>query len=188
MTGKLNVSKSGFHSYIPSRGIFAKEHIARYAFASKFCKGMRVLDVACGTGYGSYFLLFKGAKEVIGGDLSQKSITQASHYKEQGLEFVILDATKLPFRDDSFEVIVSLETIEHISTVREFLQECSRCLVKGGIFVLSTPNKEVESPKTTKTSRFYHVREFSIGDISRLLNRYFADFARARASVGLYDL
>jgi hypothetical protein len=43
----MNVPKSRFHGYIPSRNIFAKEHIARYAFASKFCKGMRVLDVAC---------------------------------------------------------------------------------------------------------------------------------------------
>jgi len=72
------VSKSSFHSHIPSRDIFTKEHIARYVFASRFCKGMRVLDVACGTGYGSYFLLFQGAKEVVGGSQLKKYYTSIS--------------------------------------------------------------------------------------------------------------
>lgn len=148
-----------------------KQHIGRYVFAAQFANGT-VLDIACGPGYGANYLMNSGAKTVIGGDYSEQAIQYARlHYSQDGLSFLRLDAQQMPFRNNSFDVIVSLETIEHLERYQDFLHDCERTLKEDGIFICSTPNR-----KATYGSRDpYHFREFSVDELSELIARYFAE-------------
>ena len=153
-----------------------RSHIARYAFAAKFVKGKTVLDIACGSGYGSNYLLGRGAKSVVGGDISASAIECAQRfYSRQGVKFVHLDATqRLPFADNSFEVIVSMETIEHLKQYERFLTECKRVLKENGDFICSTPNKGHGIPEIEKFSA-YHDHEFYVEEFQELLSRFFGE-------------
>jgi ubiquinone/menaquinone biosynthesis C-methylase UbiE len=146
-------------------------HVNRYAFAADYVGGKRVLDVACGPGYGSAYLGEKGAKLVIGGDISRDAVREAnSRFQGDSVFFVELDAASLPFYDNFFEVAMSFETIEHLDDYRSYLSEYRRVLVPGGVFICSTPNR-LAYPKTLHSS--FHVREFSAQEFSPLLAEYF---------------
>jgi len=119
-----------------------QQHINRYIFAAGFARDKVVLDVACGAGYGSDYLIKMGAKKVVGGDISEDAIEYArAQYKSNDLQFVRLNAVKLPFSRDCFDAIVSFETIEHLKEYENFLFECKRVLKDKGLFICSTPNK-----------------------------------------------
>ncbi len=149
-----------------------REHIISYVFASQFVGNKVVLDVACGNGYGSSYLMSKGARRVIGGDMAQEAIAQAKeYYRKDGIEFILLDATRLPYQDDSFDAVVSFETIEHIAEYEKFLSECRRVLRDGGTFICSTPN--VQTPGAEKAINPYHINEFSSEQLYHLLSGYF---------------
>lgn len=147
-------------------------HLGRYIFAAQFVKGKAVLDIACGSGYGARYLLNKGAKMVVGGDKSEEAIEYARHhYQKDGLSFLRCDAQQMLFRDNSFDIIVSLETIEHLERYEDFLKECKRVLKDGGIFICSTPNRKV----TLGFGHPCHLREFSVEEFHELIARYFAE-------------
>src|ERR1035437_10505448 len=88
------------------------EHVYRYAFASRFVKGKRVLDIACGEGYGAAALQKAGAAHVIGVDISESVCLHAR--SKYGLDARRGTAEQIPLPDRSVEVIVSFETIEHV--------------------------------------------------------------------------
>ena len=153
-----------------------QQHINRYHFASHLCKNKLVLDVACGTGYGSDYLIKNGAKNVTGLDISAEAIDYAKYnYKNPNLTFIVGDATKLPFKNEYFDIIVSFETIEHINEYKKFLEECKRVLKKGGVFVCSTPNKRFNSKFLKKQLNPFHVIEFYPEEFQILMNNYFHD-------------
>jgi 2-polyprenyl-3-methyl-5-hydroxy-6-metoxy-1,4-benzoquinol methylase len=87
-------------------------HLNRYRFVSGFVKDKLCLDAGCGVGYDSAYLARKGAKKVVGGDKSEDALSYARNTAE--LEFKLLDATSLPFADNSFDVVVSFEVIEPV--------------------------------------------------------------------------
>lgn len=148
-----------------------RDHLGRYAFAAEFVRGKAVLDMACGSGYGSAHLFDKGAGIVVGGDISMEAIEAAKRfYNKPVIEFLLLDATRLPFADNSFEVIVSLETIEHLEQYQTYLGECRRVLKAGGVFICSTPNKQF--PEVTW---HYHFHEFYADEFQELLSQFFTE-------------
>jgi SAM-dependent methyltransferase len=116
------------------------EHIYRYRFATRFVRGRRVLDIACGEGYGAAALARAGALSVVGIDLSAETCEHAR--RKYGLDARPGDAHRIPLPDRSIDVIVSFETIEHLDTPGAFLDECVRLLAPGGTLVISTPNRE----------------------------------------------
>lgn len=153
-----------------------QEHINRYVFASKFVENKIVLDVASGTGYGSYYLIKNGAKKVIGLDISSDAINYAKNtYKKQNLNFMQGNSISLPFHDKSFDVIISFETIEHIKKYDKFLKECRRVLRNGGLFICSTPNKKISSPHTKLPLNPFHAKEFFPEEFYEIINKYFVD-------------
>jgi len=148
-------------------------HLARYNFAANFVSNKIVLDVACGPGYGSYFLLGRGASQVIGGDIYPPAIEVAKkNFRKSGIDFFLLDATVIPFADESFDIVVSLETIEHLEQYRQYLTEVQRVLKPGGIFVCSTPNRWHHYASLISPS-IYHMHEFSIEELTGLLQEFF---------------
>lgn len=160
-----------------------KRTAAKYVFAAKYTHGKACLDLACGSGYGSAYVVSKGSPLVIGGDISPGNIATArASYLRERTEFLILDAQSLPFGSGSFDVVISIETIEHLGKPGEFLQECNRVLRKGGILILSTPGKQMASPYTVKPAERNkgfqsHVREFEPDELLALTRKYFPDVA-----------
>lgn len=117
------------------------EHVYRYAFASRFVKGRRVLDIACGEGYGAAALQKAGAIHVIGIDISESVCLHAR--KKYGLDARPGTGEQIPLQDSSVDVVVSFETIEHVANPNRFLDECLRVLTAGGMLIISTPNKGI---------------------------------------------
>ncbi|THD49926.1 MAG: methyltransferase domain-containing protein [Bradyrhizobium sp.] len=151
------------HVYNPTE---AAIHVARYACAREFCKGRRVLDIACGEGYGSYLLAEWGAAKVVGVDTSEVAIGEAQRlFQRPGLEFLRADA--IAFAESSgrqFDLIVCLETIEHVDSAEGFLKGLSRLAAEDAILIVSCPNDSVfydsARPNAPKGNPF-HRRRFN---------------------------
>jgi len=148
------------------------EHIHRYAFARQLVAGKRVLDAACGEGYGSA-LLAGTASSVTGVDLSTESVEHArGRYQASNLEFQAADCLDLPFEADRFDCIVSFETLEHLADHDGLLREFRRVLRPGGFLLLSSPDKAIYSEKLQNRNEF-HVRELYRGELETLLKAHF---------------
>jgi 2-polyprenyl-3-methyl-5-hydroxy-6-metoxy-1,4-benzoquinol methylase len=148
------------------------EHVYRYAFASRFVRGKRVLDIACGEGYGAAALQKAGAAHVIGVDVSESACLHAR--KRYGLDARPGTAEEIPLPDNSVGVIVSFETIEHVPNPSRFLDECVRVLVPGGRLVISTPNKEVYTDRLGARNP-YHCSEMTEEELAYTLRSRFHD-------------
>jgi SAM-dependent methyltransferase len=127
----------------PYDPIEASLHVGRYALALPFAGGRRVLDVACGEGYGSWLLADGGAAEVVGVDISSDAIRKArATFREDRLRFETSAgeslAQVLPLAH--FDLIVSLETIEHVADPEAFLLALRQVATPDAIFVLTCPN------------------------------------------------
>jgi SAM-dependent methyltransferase len=133
------------------------EHIARYRFAKDFVKGKRVLDIACGEGYGTAALARAGAASVVGVDISQ-DVCDRARYK-YNIDARVGNAEAIPLPDESIDLIVSFETIEHLKSPERFINECARVLAPGGMVIVSTPNRLVYS-RNGYRNPFHHI-EFS---------------------------
>jgi ubiquinone/menaquinone biosynthesis C-methylase UbiE len=151
------------------------EHWHRYHFAAGWTAGKRVLDVACGEGYGSA-LLARGAASVTGIDVSEAAIAHAHRtYAEiPNLEFVRASCDRLPLADASVDVAVSFETLEHIAEQAAFLDELARVLAPGGVLVLSCPNKHEYSDERAHVNEF-HVKELYRGELAALVAERFPE-------------
>ena len=147
------------------------EHIVRYEFAARLLRGKSVLDVACGSGYGSEVLAQAGAHSVVGVDLSPEASRYADgRYSSDSTSFLAGDAEHLPFRAASFDVIVSFETIEHLHDPFSFLSEVKRLLKPDGLLVISSPNKGVFIEGNP-----FHVHEFTYDELDVALTSRFSN-------------
>lgn len=144
------------------------QHIERYRFACTLLQpGQKVLDIACGTGYGTAMLLQRGCK-VVGADIDNEILKEARmRWNYDG--FVQADALDLPFPDASFDAVVSFETIEHVADGERFLAEMRRVLRPGGIFICSTPNVRYTAHPSC------HVKEYEPDEFFKLVESYFAN-------------
>lgn len=148
------------------------EHIHRYLFALQYTRGKKVLDLACGEGYGSA-LIARSACEVIGMDICADTIHRARGlYSHPNLVFTIGSMESIPLQD-TFDVIICFEAIEHIENHDLLCKEVKRLLKQEGIFILSTPNKWVYS-ENGKTNNPYHLKELDLNELQALLAHYFS--------------
>lgn len=149
------------------------EHWHRYAFARRLAAGKRVLDAACGEGYGSA-LLAQVAAEVVGVDIDSTSVehARARYAANPGLSFERADAAKLPFADGSFDVIVSFETLEHLAEQEQMIAGFARVLRDDGVLLVSSPDKRTYSEVSGFRNEF-HVRELYREELLDLLRTHF---------------
>lgn len=141
-------------------------HLARYEFAARHVGG-RVLDIACGVGYGSHLLATRSQAElVIGVDCEPAAIAYArQRYGGTTVQFVCGDAAQ--FSDpDGFDAIVSLETIEHLPDPEGFLAHAIPQLRPGGAFVASVPT----TPSVDVNP--YHKHDFTERSFRQLVGRH----------------
>jgi SAM-dependent methyltransferase len=159
------------------------EHIGRYRFAKSFVRGKRVLDIACGEGYGAAALALAGAAAVVGIDVDTDVCDHAR--RKYGLDARAGDARAIPLPDRSMDVVVSFETIEHVDDPAAFLGECARVLVPNGMLIVSTPNRPVYSGDGRHNP--FHRVEFDEREFVELLRfkfqeiRLFTQFPRSAA-------
>ncbi|HEY2986494.1 MAG TPA: class I SAM-dependent methyltransferase [Candidatus Binatia bacterium] len=149
------------------------EHWHRYCAVLPAVVGKRVLDCACGEGYGS--MLLAGVAAVVTGiDINCIAIRHAtSRYgKRANLRFVQGSCVSLPLADESIDIVISFETIEHIAEQNAMLAEFRRVLVPEGILAVSSPNKPVYSGETGYVNE-YHVRELTREELKSMLDAPF---------------
>lgn len=156
-------------------GEIAHEHWHRYAFARTLCRGRRVLDAACGEGYGSA-LLADEAVEVVGVDVADEAVAhaRAAYADRRNLRFERGSVAALPLADASVDTIVSFETVEHLPAdlQPQMLAEFARVLRPGGILVLSAPNP-VEYSQARGYRNPFHLHEPARAELEALLDREF---------------
>ena len=149
--------------------MYAAEHMARYAMLAPFVRGKRVLDIACGEGYGSWFLKEWGAREVIGVDISADAIAVAKkRFSKKGVSFLAGDACRAQdfLAHASFDLIVSFETIEHVEDPQAFLTGLrSLASLEAGIFI-SCPNDHIAM--AADQSNPYHLRKYTFEEFRDL--------------------
>ena len=152
-------------------GEMAYEHWHRYAFARRFVAGKRVLDAACGEGYGTA-LLGANAASAIGVDIDAPTVAHATARYGQGprIRFVEASCARLPLPDASVDVVVSFETVEHLREADQprMIAEFARVLAPDGIVVISSPNKRLYSDARAYVNEF-HLHELYRDDFARLL-------------------
>ncbi len=157
--------------YTPERGReIAYEHWHRYALARPLAAGRRVLDAACGEGYGSALVARAGGR-VLGLDADADTIghARARYAGIPGLAYEQADATALGHLPDaSFDLILSFETLEHVQAQESLLDGFARLLAPGGLLLVSTPDKRVYTDLTGEVNP-HHVRELYRDQFEALL-------------------
>jgi SAM-dependent methyltransferase len=132
-------------------------HLARYAFAARYLRGNTLLDIACGVGYGTQFLIDQNPRIQCahGVDLSPSTIDYArEHYAHPRAEYFCEDAQK--FRGSKvYDNIVSLETIEHVPDPAGLFQRLAKLVRPGGVLVASDPT----TPATDGNP--HHITDFT---------------------------
>jgi len=164
-----------------------KTHASRYEFAAGQCSDAVALDVACGSGYGSHILNTTGrARLVISVDISHEALLFAkSQYPN--LFIVQASASALPFKSDSFDLIASFETIEHLDSTNQekLLHQCQRVTRDGGMLVISTPNKRVYS---FLAGNPFHLKEHNLREFKQFIQRGFEDVRLFGQDMRLYPV
>lgn len=151
------------------------EHWHRYAFARSLAGGKRVLDAACGEGYGSN-MLADVAESVVGVDISDEAVEHArARYPgaRGNLRFEVGDAAALGFDECGFDLVVSFETLEHLAVQADLVAGFARVLRDDGLLLVSCPDKLTYSDIAGFRNE-YHVRELYRDELLALLAPHFS--------------
>jgi 2-polyprenyl-3-methyl-5-hydroxy-6-metoxy-1,4-benzoquinol methylase len=147
-------------------------HLARYTFAKPMVVSKAVLDARCGEGYGAS-ILAEVAQNVTAIDIDEHTIMRAQlKYTSPNLTYAKMDASSLEFAEASFDVVCSFEVFEHIDDCHKYLSEIHRVLKTGGLFIVSTPNKD-KYPRAGLNP--FHVREFTLDEFRHQLAEVFEE-------------
>lgn len=151
------------------------EHLHRYGVVLDYVKNKVVLDIACGEGYGTNILSEK-AELVYGVDIDVKCIERAKQkYKRNNVEFIVGNTSKIPLCDNSVDLIISFETIEHHDEHHEMMLEFKRVLKTDGVVIISTPDKLFYSDNRNYYNE-HHVKELYKNEFRELIASHFSNF------------
>ncbi|WP_448339109.1 methyltransferase domain-containing protein [Desulfovibrio piger] len=152
------------------------EHLHRYLLACELAAGKTVLDIACGDGYGSA-MLARHAAQVTGVDIDTPTVERArGKYVADNLRFLQGSATDIPLDDDSVDLVISFETIEHLMEQDRMLYEIRRVLRPEGFLLISSPDKYEYSDVPGYHNEF-HLKELYRQEFEALLQKHFSRHA-----------
>jgi SAM-dependent methyltransferase len=154
---------------------FAGDHVQRYVWVSNLVRGLKVIDVGCGHGYGSDYLSGV-AESVMGVDSDREAIGFAlRNYASRNLMFRLMDVCALELLGDLYDAAVFFEVIEHLPNPRACLSSIAKILKTGGCLYLSTPNRKYSERfyVDNKSPNRFHLREYSPEEMERLLGEFF---------------
>ncbi len=138
-------------------------HRVAYRFAIDSASQGRVLDLGCGTGYGTAELSETGLRAV-----GLDRVVPSASARRSSARFVRADLNRIPFASGTFDLVVSFQVIEHLEDPRLYLDAIADLLRPGGVALLTTPNvlqSDRENP--------YHVHEYEAAELGELLRRHF---------------
>ena len=161
------------HSY---SAVEASIHVGRYALALPFAVGRRVLDIACGEGYGAWLMSEAGAISVDGVDVAEEAISRAaSTFQRPGVRFTCAGGEGIPglFPKASFDLIVSIETIEHVSDPVDFLRALKSVAAPGAVIIISCPNDHWYF--APHESNPYHLRKYTFAEFCEITTSVLGD-------------
>jgi len=150
-----------------------QQHYQLYQQVIPFIYDKNILDIACGSGWGSH-ILAEYAESVRGVDISEEAVTYAeSSYKLDNLSYTQGDITDIPEQDKKFKVVVSIETFEHVShdVIKKLIEECYRVLDNKGYFIFTTPDGDVYPyhPKDKSEVKGFHLWHYTKDELEELL-------------------
>lgn len=149
--------------------------LSAYIFAERFVDNKSVLEIGFGAGYGANYLS-RSALSYVGIDSWKEEVLYCqSKYGKNNMIFIQGDGVNLPSKNNSFDVVISLQVIEHIGPNRvfDYLSEIKRVLKDKGIFILSTPNRELRLLPFQKPWNPYHKKEYNYTQLHKTLNKVF---------------
>ncbi len=155
---------------VPDENYWFRRHLVVYEWIAARCAGLRMVDLACGEGYGSD-VLARTAAEVVGVDANPEAHEHARlRYRRDNLRF---ERGLVEDLAGSWDAVVFLQTIEH---VRDPEALCRRIAAAAPVAYISTPNRlTLAPPGAERSGNPWHVREFTAGEYRALLEPCFAE-------------
>jgi SAM-dependent methyltransferase len=153
---------------VPEENYWYRRHVAVYKWIAARCRGLRVVDLACGEGYGSD-LLARHAAEVVGVDANPDAFEHARlRYRRPNLSF---RRGLIEEFDERMDAVVFLQTIEHVQAPGGLLD---RIAATAPVAYVSTPNRlTLAPPGAEKSDNPWHLREYDSGEYRALLEPHF---------------
>jgi 2-polyprenyl-3-methyl-5-hydroxy-6-metoxy-1,4-benzoquinol methylase len=158
---------------VPAENYWFRRHLAVYEWIASRVAGARVVDMACGEGYGSDLLASRAAA-VVGVDANPEAYEHArARYVRENLRFArgMVENYGEP---GSFDAVVFLQTIEHVADPRAVLDHMRSLLTPGGVAYVSTPNVLTLAPTgAPKSDNPWHLREYRASEFRSLAESVF---------------
>lgn len=134
-------------------------------------KKLKILDLGCGDGVLTYLILKKCKADIFGIDTDPKAL-KIARLKLESLQpkarFKQASAYKLPFKNQSFDLVIAAEIIEHLEKPNQMLLELNRVLKPRAMVIITTPVKINAVPEDKM-----HFKEYSSKDLLKKLKKYF---------------
>jgi SAM-dependent methyltransferase len=160
---------------VPAENYWFRRHLAVYEWIGARVIGRRVIDMACGEGYGSE-VLSRGASSVLGVDANPEAHEHARlRYQRQNLTFErgLVETHGEP---GAFEAVVFLQTIEHVQDPAAVLEHFRSLLAPGGVAYISTPNLLTLAREGAKKSdNPWHLKEYRAEEFKALCRQVFPE-------------
>jgi 2-polyprenyl-3-methyl-5-hydroxy-6-metoxy-1,4-benzoquinol methylase len=158
---------------VPEENYWFRRHLVVYEWIRTRVGGLRVVDMACGEGYGSD-VLSRSAASVVGVDANPEAHAHAkARYSRPGLRF---ERDMVQTFDEPCDAVVFLQTIEHVEDAGALLEHFKTILNPGGVAYISTPNVLTLAPKGAERSgNPWHVHEYRAEEFRELCAAHFAD-------------
>ena len=161
---------------VPEENYWFRRHLVVYEWIAAQADGRRVVDLACGEGYGSAVLARGGTRSVVGVDANPEAFEHARlKYAAPGLSF---ERTMIELWDGEVDCAVLLQTIEHLQDPDAMLERLRSLVGPHGVAFVSTPNVLTLAPDgAAKSGNPWHVREYRAEEYRALCERHFGRVA-----------
>jgi 2-polyprenyl-3-methyl-5-hydroxy-6-metoxy-1,4-benzoquinol methylase len=158
---------------VPEENYWYQRHLVVYEWIARRIAGLRVVDMACGEGYGSDVLARAGAASVVGVDANPEAHEHAKlRYVRPNLRF---ERNLVETFDEPCDAVVFLQTIEHVRNPDEVLERFKTLVGRQGVVYVTTPNVLTLAPEgAEKSGNPWHVKEYRPEEFRALCEAHFA--------------